>query len=323
MEPLIYRLPTGDHPLSLGEPVYCEAAPRPLLKYGYTTAHHLDYTRITADDHYPTSLDIHLDSHSRRAVKKALGLTEVTLPALELWEVGVRMGFWEGVRRILAPGCRTVVQSIGQARGEQWTVDNQADEKADLVIYRLTAQPLEEGVALELTTQVLSSLLTGPRPGGTLCLQLPRLETEATAEMLSYLASQFEEAYLVRPAIMSALSQGAYLVGRGYRGSGAEIPEAHGYLHSLGVPVDPDLDRVLACLAGRVRPARYRQYHRTLSYITGRLYSTALADEYTHQQRQTIQDWLESLMATDLGTGLTEANCPGYPEDLITSERVY
>ena len=325
MDPLVYPLPHVADPITKWQPVTCERPPRPLLKYGYTTQSSIDYVTITTGEYYTASLDVYLDTESIQRIKEATGMDKVTTASVELWEIGSLSDLWKNVKRVLAPGARSVMTDIARANGHKWSISDE-DGNADLAVYRYTNDPIEETTCLQAITEVLPGLFNGLAKGGKLVIQLARLSTTAMAELITFLASHFQESYLIRPAILSAIYDGCYFVGKDYRGSASKIQGIDGCLHSLGIEVPEEIDRTMACLAGRLVPARYRQYYRTKSYLDGGLYNTDRADMYKKQREGHLSRWIERLSepgALDTLVQKAAVDCPSMPESILQTTTVY
>jgi len=309
MEPIIYALPKIDKNLELSELIFDRNPSPKLIRYGFNNINdELDFSIIYATDHYKAGLNFDFDRTDKNSItskiKSALKIKlnkSNNLVFAEFFEIiatfdllAKKQSIWSNLD---VDVIEEVVDSYQKNTGSKIsnTFLKKLTKDASLIFYRLSDVDIEENAAVHLIMNQLSTFLSQPK-NSTLVLQLFGLQTQISAEIIYYLTSLYDEAYLMKPVVSSSLSNSKYLILIGLKNNtkiSVNKQPTNQYLTSIGLSNVPDsITTIIQCINSDLIPKRYLTYNLIKGYLDTKVYEGATYQALTEAQDKYTDQWL-------------------------------
>lgn len=304
MEPIIYKLPRPTEALQLlNDNIFYDTYPSPkLIKYGFNyLSDQLNMVELTSTPYYKTGLEIDFDRVDKDSISsqaaKIFTTNKFSRTFAEFWEILTIFGLLEGNQNIYSNTPDVVndiissYQSIRKSKNSLTT----SKGKSTLVLYKYADTDIDENAATEIIVNELPKLVSNQTKGASMILQLFGLQTQITAEIMYYLASLYEEAYIVKPVATSDLSNNRYIVLIKLRNQiNITLPSKMGdqYLVSIGANPPQDFETPIQCMNSITVPNKYKKYYAIKAYLNTKIYEGPLYQEMIKNQNSQAGKWI-------------------------------
>ena len=311
-EPIIYALPKIDKKIEPKESsFYFDESPSPkLIKYGFNTiTDTLDLSAITNIPQHRAGLNFDLERKDPDSIYGAVSrfkIKKFDQSFSEIWEILSLFSLLNKKQSIATNHTATldeIVKLYGQISSSKPDPDivvaDLKTKSASVVIYKYSDINIDENAAIDIIVKNLKQLLSIQNPEATMILQLFSLQTQTSAEIIYYLASLYNDAYLVKPAISSDLSDSKYLVLIGLKQQQQikfNIP-AHPenvYLISMGIGnLENDFVTKIQCMNSQVIPLKYKKYIQIKNFLDTKVYEGSTYQEMIAAQDNNTEKWVK------------------------------
>lgn len=335
MEPIIYALPKINDKIELNKSnFYFDENPSPkLIKYGFNNiTDSLDLASIIAVPQHRAGLKFDFERRDANSIttraSTELGLKKFNQNFAEIWEILSLFGLLDKSQTI-ATNHPDILQNITKLYEQitstktNSTVADLKSKTASLVVYKYSDIDIDENAAIDIIISHLPNLLPMQNPGASMVIQLFSLQTQTSAEIIYYLSSLYDAAYLVKPTISSDLSDSKYLVLIGLKEkSSIDIP-SHAeniYLASMGIDsLQNDFVTKIQCMNAKVIPAKYSKYIQIKNFLDTKVYEGSAYQEMMEIQNNNTNKWIRMFTdknsaraITDAAIQLTDKHCANY-----------
>lgn len=315
MEPIIYKLPRPDNIIDLDpQNVYFDTEPSPkLIKYGLNNvADPLDMVAITSVPYYKAGLDFNFERKDGDSImvqaKDIMGVKKIDQTFAEFWEILTFFGFLNNNQNIytshedIVQNIISIYQKFKKTKGNFNISAKKTKGKNSLVIIKYSDTDMEENASIQLIVNDLKDLLAAQTTGASMVLQIFGLQTQTMAEIVYYLSSLYNEAYIMKPAIDSPLFDSRYIILINLRETiKATLPNYPDdqYLISLGLQLPTELETIIQCMNSLIIPRKYKLYYLIKSYLDTRIYEGATYQEMVQNQNDKTNKWLSTFTDID------------------------
>lgn len=308
MEPIIYVLPVSNQiKLDKGKFHY-ENNPSPkLLKYGFNNmTEQLDLESITIVPQYQAALGFGFEKKNENMMissnmSEFFKISDVDVTFVEFWEILILFGFLTRDQNIYTSHPKTiedVTKTFQSTSGSKYNYQINGKNTTSLVVFKYGDSNVEvdENAGIQLLSNNLEKLLTIQDKGASMILQLFGLQTQISAEIVYYLSSLYNEAYLIKPLVISELSNSRYIVLKDLKELITSIPKFNSssdtYLTSIGLkPIPIGIDNIIQCMNSFIMPIRQNKYYQIKKYMNTKVYEGGTYHEMIHVQNQNINNW--------------------------------
>lgn len=314
METIIYALPKLDLPKSYKINYQYDNYPSPkLIKYGFNSiTNKLDLLSLTSNPHYKTGLEFDFDRNvdSINNAMKVFGIGHFDKTFAEFWEILSLFNPIIGDQTIITSINKSLIDNIidllQKKAHSSYKVDVTDQTKSNnivTIIHKYSEIDLEENAAFHLIINELPILFSVQKPGSNLILQIFNLQTQVMTELVYLLSSLYANAYIIKPAVTSELSDQKYLVLMGlkdyYHFSDPELKEKR-YVVSMGLKNIPnELDVLFQCINSELIPKKYKRYQIIKNYLDSNVFEGASYQEMIQKQNGNINEWIETFSNFD------------------------
>ena len=347
MEPIIYALPKSEYNIdpSVSETVNEDLAalniffdthanPK-LIKYGFNNiANQLNMLALTSTPYYKAGLEFDFDRKDSNSITTKANLyfknKNFDQTFGEFWEILTLFNLLENTQTIYSMRNSATVKEVTDTY--QKILGNKinyniltgvAKTPVNLVIHKYSDIDIDENAAVEFIINDLPNLLKLQKIGSNMILQFFSLQTQITAEIIYMLSMLYTEAYLIKPIIVSDLSDIKYLVLVGLRQTFNLVIPKHSndlFISSLGLKqMSSKYDTIIQCMNSDILPKKYKRYNIIKSYLDTKVYEGATYNDFIKAQDDNAQKWLEtfgnldnSKQITDDSIKKTDARCNTY-----------
>jgi hypothetical protein len=317
LSPIIYKFPKRiNKPINLLETDFIvDAEPSPkLLKYGFNqTMENLDIISITDNPYYKSGLNFDFDRKDslsiREKCKDTFGSIDDYKKFCTYWEVLIMFGFLDSNLTILTSE-QTILKEIGSIHKKLFkskATIGFPKTKVDLVFQTYSTVNLEENALIHLLMQDLPNLLAKQSKGSTMILQIFGLYTQIMVELIYYLSTLYDNAYLMKPEIVSNLSDEKYLILDGLIGEPKiKYPKSKMYLSSISIGEIPQpIINMIQCMNSTLVSNKLSAYHYIKSYLASNVFEGIRHDDMIKKQNTHTDNWIETFTSNKL-EGLLE-----------------
>lgn len=314
MKSVVYALPRIEPiDLAMVKPLFTSQAPPRLIKYGFNNiGNQLDLLALTSNPFYKSGLQFDLTrtdpSSFSNQVSKQFHIDNAKLitPAFtELWEIMALFDLFKTLTTSVTYSQHAAVTlnliantylAMTKAKGKSThTITDSNKGGSQLAVCWYANIDIEEGARVLKLGLELASALEQLATGGSLIIQLFNLHTQPTAEIITLLASCFDNAFIVRPSTVSDLSSCKYLVLQGLIAPVQGLPAlatSDLYLQSLGLTVPLPISTSIQCINSFLVPYAYSRYNIIKAYLDLKVYEGATYQEFIQAQNANTIDWL-------------------------------
>ncbi|AYV85068.1 MAG: methyltransferase [Satyrvirus sp.] len=320
MEPIIYNLPKVEKYIEIAdENIYFDEYPSPkLIKYGFNTINEqLDMVALTSNPYYKSGLNFDFERNDKQSMKtkanELLKTKDFNIDFAEFWEILNLFSILSTTQNIHTTKkniVEDVVNTYQKLTGSKKSYivggpKMKPKEKVTLVIHKYSDIDIDENAAIHLIINDLKDLVSIQEKGANMVLQLFSLQTQTSSELLYYLGSLYNEAYLVKPIVTSNLSDSKYIVLLNLKEKNIKLPKlpkipTDAYLISLGIKSIPnDFLTVIQCMNSQIIPKKYETYNSIKSYLDSKVYEGSTYQDMVKNQNSNTTKWFETF--SDVG----------------------
>lgn len=315
MNPTIYPLPRTDKIIDIHESdIQYDDYPSPkLLKYGFNNVNEqLDMVALTSVPYYRSGLNFDFERTDESSIRKKgnefFKTKNFNSTFAEFWEILTMFNILNVSQTIYTIN-KTIVEDVVDAYNKIYKSTTnthvisdskkKSNQNFSLIICKYSDIDIDENAIIQLILTDISFLLSTQTTGSNMIIQLFSLQTQTSAEMIYFLSSFYDEGYLIKPIIMSCLSDSKYLVLINFKGNtNFSLPKffqkKNTYLSSFGLGTLPDdLTTIIQCMNSEIIPERYKRYNLIKTYLNGKVYEGATYQEMIQNQNSNTNAWFE------------------------------
>lgn len=308
MDPIIYAFAKPDKPMETSSLKFeFDNKPSPkLIKFGFNNiAEELDLLGLTSNPHYRAGLNFDFEREDEQSfvvrVESTWHVKNFNKTFAEFWEILTMFGLLENDQTISTSHKKEMENILDlykkMSEGKKkWNIASAKDKRVTLVVQKYSDADVDENATIQLLIDDLPKLLPIQSQGSSMVLQLFSTQTRTTAEIIYYLASYYNEAYLVKPTVISDLSDSKYLVLIGLNAVPKFAIPKHPknvYLHTIGLKELPEnYGTMIQCFNSEVMPKKYQKYYQIKSYLDTKVYEGATYQDLINKQNQNTEKWI-------------------------------
>lgn len=252
MEPLVCIVNSTDKQLTPLKYSMSNKPNLPLLKYSNVYSNQLAINTLQLNANYPLLMDFDLKQMGKMA-QNLMNEFHFNQTLAEWWEIMMLCQLWETTGTLYSMSHSTIAQSIADdythlTSKQIKTVANY--QVADTLFYKYSDVSVNENAAIEFIIHYLTTIIDA-KIGSNSIIQLMNLETNITAQIITYLSSIYTQSYLIKPTITSLLDNTHYLVNIQLKTKLNLIMPPftkENYLVSLGITVPDIVSQTIICV---------------------------------------------------------------------------
>lgn len=316
MELIIYSMPKSDTTITSSDIVVSfESDPAPkLIKYGFNNINEqLNMVILTETPYYHNGLEFDFDREDKQGIvakaKVRFGIKNFDITFAAYWEIFTIFNLLTLYKSVVIfdmshkdtlsdiVSTYTAMANISVSSTIVDTYKTIPKAGADIVIYKYSDIDIDENAATQFITDALPKLLSVQKVGSTMVLQLFNMQTRATAEIIYLLSTLYAESHLIKPTIISDLSDEKYIVLINLLAPATlKIPRHPdtSYIASMGLTVPDSYDVIIQCMNSNVVPKKYKLYNIIMSYLNTKVYDGADAKAFALAQDSNTKRWLDT-----------------------------
>jgi len=288
---------------------YFDNQPSPkLIKYGFNNINEqIDLIALTSVPYYKAGLNFNFEGNADKSISvKASNLFKTkkfNQDFAEFWEILNLFGIITTNQNIYTSHPDTLkeiissYQKLTKSKNTLSVMETPSKGKATTVIYKYSSIEIDENALIQFLINTLPNLLTTQAKGSNMIIQLFALQTQTSAEIIYYLSTLYNEAYLIKPIVSSDLSDSKYLILLGLKTPTSFNVPKHSeniYLISIGLQSLADnLSMVIQCMNSDIIPKKYNRYNQIKVYLDSKVYEGATYQEMLERQHKNTEKWLE------------------------------
>ena len=304
MQPIIYQLPVINE--KLDPKIQTSSNPSPkLIKYGFNQmSDKFDVISLTKNNHYRAGLNVDFNRSEIQNMGKEVFGIKLDQDFCIFWEIMNLFG--------MLNMNQTVVSNVASTINQIFSVFNKlmkkkltskayeklpSKEKFTVFIQKYSDVDLTEDNIVQL---ILTDLEKQSTPGTSAIFQIFSTQTMIMTELIYYLSSLYNEAYIIKPLTSSNLSDEKYLVLNGLK-KGAKllvIPKmkSNTYIHSLNLSLPVEFTMIIQCINAETIPKKFMTYQRIESFLMENVPEGATYQELIKKQNEYMVDWIKIFM---------------------------
>jgi len=310
MQPVIYKLPTTENKIKLKPVIETDIYPSPkLIKYGFNQlSDRINMVELTKNDHYRAGLNFDF-TRADPIWKETFGI-KVDQDFCIFWEIMDLFG--------MLNLNQTVISNISTTINQIFTAFNKlakkkltskaheklpAKEKITVFIQKYSDIDLtEDNMVMLILTDMIKMLDKQSNPGSSAILQIFSIQTTIMTELIYYLGTLYDEAYIMKPLASSDLSDEKYLILNGLKKGAVifDLPKMkqNSYLHTLNLDLPSEFTEIIQCINAEIMPQKYITYLQVETFLANKVYEGATYQEMIQKQNDNVQNWIK--IYTDL-----------------------
>lgn len=300
MNPIVYKLITENKDVPKTFSYKVDSSPPPkLITYGFNdSVDKLDFIGLTSNKYYRSGLNFDLDTMKKKLNKSSV--KNINQTQAEFIEIVKLFGLDKSPQKIYTNRSKDLVDI-------QEIFDNKFEQKnksASLIYWKLTDIDIidvDESTYIELLLKDINDIFSALNKSGTLVLQICGTKTNIMAEFIEYFAKLFDIGYIVRPIIVSNLSDTKYLLLDGYNNSYSNIKfKSSNYLVSIGIDISLNIRNVIQCINSHIMPIIFNSYRRIKDYLDSQVYEGATYTDFITEQNNNADRWISMYIKKDI-----------------------
>ena len=308
MEPFVYDLsksPNENIDTSNLKLVFSSNPIPKLVKFGFNNlASCLNIINLTSSPYYRVGLNFDFERTDDKSItsvgRKYFNTQSFDQTFAELWEVLVTFNLFDTNKTVYCPDIEPTMNSIINVTRNKLNIVKQG--KADLVIYRYSDIDIDENVANEFIIRKLSDLFNKQKKGSNMIIQLFDMQTSVTAQLLTYLSREYESLYIIKPLVVSQLSNTKYVVLTNLLSDNRDTSafsnvkkfNENTWLESLFINSSETIDKFIQCINYEYYTIKFVAYSKIKSYLDLQVYEGATRDEFISKQDINTTNWIQT-----------------------------
>lgn len=316
MNPIIYQIAKNVDPIIINQDnISFDKNQNPkLMKFGYSNiTEELDLAALVTNSYYTTALNFDFSRKDPESIvvqaEKTFNTKNFNLTFAEYWEIITLFGLFKNNNPTIYSNnidlIKNIITSYTNIADNKFRADviktPKKNQTASLVFFKYSenTEPninIDENAALQFIGDNLEFLLNMQDVGSSMVLELYSLQTHVMVELIYYISSQYQEAFIIKPSATPEISDRVYLVLLKLKQSTQFSLPKHSkntYLNSLGInPIPEDLVTTVQCFNSEIMPKKYKKYHEIKTYLDGKVYEGAVYQEMRQTQNKNAQEWI-------------------------------
>ncbi len=312
MEPIIYKFAKPDKAIKIPESNFIfDTEPSPkLIKYGFNqTTEKLDLITLFENPHYKNGLNFDFDRTDKTSIKEKCKNTfgskiENYEKFCACWEILHLFKILNKNQTVMTDDSdiKMITQSHQKIFKSKTKIDfvGKKDKKsATLVIKTYSKIDLDENAYVHLLGADLSDLLSRQTTGSAMILQMFSTHTQIMAQIINYLSSLYNESYIIKPSVISDLSDEKYIVLVGLISATKFTypkPKPNTFLSTIGILVPDTYDNNIQCMNSKLIPDKFKKYYEIKTYLDSKVFEGITYTEMIRKQDANTANWFDIFM---------------------------
>lgn len=248
--------------------------PNKLFKYGQSILNPTrEYIAITETPEYADALPFHPETFIPQ-IEKKLAVENIDRKFLELYEI-------------------SAIFHLGSFRSNDKQIpklNKLFTDKTDTYVHWFSNKDVDE---TSLVPEILNNIHHSKAQGNAV-FQMTGSQTKPTAQLIYYLASLCETAYIYRPSIISDIYDIKYIILKGIK----NVPKhkVTGPLDSLGVAIPEPIDNIIQCMNLTLMRRKIHMYEEIKEYLKTAVAQGSRKQELLEFQEKNAQLWLDKFI---------------------------
>jgi len=300
-----------------------DPAPK-LLKFGFNSDTSMaDIASVLSNPYYRTGLYFDFDRDDAASMQTALKKHFV----LKKSDPRLATICWEIYSSFLIPDKKKVTIATNEVASLELVTESaeklfKLKAKTDVVslkdkaipgtVFWFASQiPIEENAYVHILMTELPKLFAKQSTGSNLVVQIFGIQTQIMADIIYFLSTCYKEAYVMKPSVISDLSDEKYVVLLNQTNSlklKLSIPTGL-FLTQLGIGPVPDIFvNTIQCLNAELLARKVRSYQSIKRYIDSKIYEGITHDQMIQTQNLHTTQWIKTFTnQKDLEKNLDQA----------------
>jgi hypothetical protein len=291
MNNAIHQLPSIDQQIKIN-PIYTPKQPINLISLGSNDiSKKINFASVTSSDEFKNYLTINLEQKNKIGdyVKKEYKIKDFNITSGEFLEIYSIFGF-NNITNIV-----TSHDNIFSSK-KLSIHDFKAKESKCIVFFKYSDFELNENSAAIIILSELHKLLSKQLKGSYMILQVFNIQTQFMVELIYYLTSLYQIAYIYKPSITSNISPSKYLILMDLKEK-TEPPkfkvEKDSFLHTLGVTLDKNFTEIIQCVNVYHHTELIKNYLKLQYFLDKNAYDEILRGEMLDKQDKNADEWIK------------------------------
>lgn len=309
MELLVYEFPQTHTSITKSNiQIEFETSPVPkLMKYGFNNM--IDYPElnsITNDDHYKAGLNFDFerkDSESINSKGSSMFGNKIFNQTLcEFWEIMILFELF-GCKSIQTshPDDMINVVSVYNSKidsTKKITVKPYNKSTSDLFFHKFSDTDIDETILTNMLMEDLDKLCQNQTTGSNCVIQLFGCQSQIMIELIYYMISNYEEAYIYKPLIVPDLFDCKYLVMLNLKKKFEKFDTKKSNDHYFSklfndtIKIPTELSNVIQCMNSQILPKKFLSYGIIKKYLDTKVFEGATYRELIDKQNNNTDKWI-------------------------------
>ena len=164
----------------------------------------------------------------------------------------------------------------------------------NLTVCRYTDVAIDENAGIHILMDTLPKLIKQQAPTNMI-IQLAGTLCDITAQLVTFFASHYSQAYLVKPMASPELADYIYLVLLDLKHD-IILPKIQqtptSYLMDLGILVPEFVQNTIQCMNSELIFQKYNRYHIITKFLQSKIYEGASYEALVQQQQENAELWI-------------------------------
>lgn len=314
--PIVYKFPDKPNkPIKLIDIIFDDEPAPKLLKYGFNQMiEKLDLASIISNPHYKAGLNYNFDRHDILSIqtkcKKIFGLDkDINDAELKLfctyWEILNIFSLLDKNPSILTnqidifKNIETTHKKIFKSKLKISYDKFDSKDTSDLIFRSYSKIDIDENAWIHLVLNELPTLLQHQTKGANMVIQLFEMQTDVTVELIYYLGTLYQEMYIMKPLVVSNLSNEKYLVLINLIAdvSKQKFPKISPDIYVSQLDIDNSVPEtvinIVQCINSELVPVKLQTYNEIKKYLGTNVFEGITYDEMILDQNMYTDVWID------------------------------
>ncbi len=281
----------------------------PLIKYGFNPM--IDKLEISKLEEKIQGIDQRFDfskKEQKEILKKTFGLKDMNIDEYKYFCV-----FWE-IYALFLINNKTLTSGFGELtpplslRGLTIeTNQEQALEPLENAIKKTTKNKVSVRFSgdpnvifmTDIGINEIQNIISKMNNGCSLIIQIFKIQTQIIIELFYFLSTLFAEKFIIKPTVISDMSDEKYIVLLNYSGGKIKIPKLDQYTKSLSINPSPEFEKVIKKVNSELDPRKIIVYNKVKKFIDQGFYQGDAYNELLQKQEFLLVQWLDIVTNTE------------------------
>lgn len=310
MELLVYEFPQTHVTITKSDiQIEFETSPVPkLMKYGFNNM--IDYpelNNITNDDHYRAGLNFDFERKDPESINSKgssiSGTKSFNQTFCEFWEIMILFELfnYKSIQTSHPEDMTNVISAYNSIidSAKKITVKPYNKSPADLFFHKFSDVDIDENIFTNMLMEDLDKLCQNQTTGSNCVVQLFGCQSQVTVELIYYMISNYEEAYIYKPLIVSDLFDCKYLVMLNLKKKFEKINTKKNNDHYFSklfndtIKIPTEMSNVIQCMNSQFLPKKFVSYGIIKKYLDTKVFEGATYHELIEKQNNNSKKWID------------------------------